>query len=359
MERTVNKSLEDATESLRLVYGPAVWQAADLQVNQSWIWRLNALELEEIDAALKSAQQCGKSMPTLNCEDFFLPTLGPRLVAAAHDLDAGLGCLLIKGLDVEHYHTDEITNIYWGIGRHLGTPMTQNAAGDLVGNIRNSGRNIGEKNVRGYTTRNRMMPHCDPMDLVSLLCLNPARTGGQSLLASASAIYNEICRTHPEYLPTLFRGYHYDLRGEGPAGSPDEVTCNRVPVFSWWQGRMSCRFHGRSIREGMKKAGCPLEGVDVDAVDYVEALAVDERYRFKMNLEKGDIQILNNYAVLHARDEFDDWPEQDRRRHLLRLWINLDPTIARPLDPIFAARHNTGPRGAICAQSNHSGWVPQ
>lgn len=349
----------DTTELLRLVDGPSVWRAADLRANESWIWRLNAVDLAEIDAALKSAQQYGKSMPTLCCKDFPLPTLGPRLAIAARDLDTGQGCLLIKGLDVGRYNEDEITDIYWGIGRYLGTPMTQNAAGALVGNIRDSGRTIGEKNVRGYTTKNRMLPHCDPMDIVSLLCIHSAKTGGQSLIASTCAIYNEVCITHPEYLPTLLRGYYYDLRGEGPAGDSNEVTENRVPVFSWWRGQMSCRFHGRSIREGMKKAGQLLQGIDADAVDYVELLAVDERFRFDMDLEQGDIQVLNNYTVLHARDEFEDWPEQDRRRHLLRLWINLDPAIARPLDPVFAAKNNTGPRGAIHVQSEHSGWVPQ
>jgi hypothetical protein len=350
---------DDTIELLKPVNGPEVWQAADLRADQSWIWCLNTTDLAEIDSALNTAGKNGKSMPGISREDFPLPTLGPRLAIAARDLDTGRGCLLIKGLDLGRYNKDEITNIYWGIGRYLGTPMIQNAAGDLIGNICNSGRTIGEKNVRGYTTKNRMMPHCDPMDIVSLLCIHSAKTGGRSLIVSASAIYNEICRTHPDYLPTLFLGYHYDLRGEGPAGSPDEVTGNRVPVFSLCEGRLSCRFHGRSIREGMKKAGHPLKGIDADAVDCVESLAVDKRFRFDMSLEQGDIQILNNYAVLHARDEFEDWPEQDRRRHLLRLWINLDPTMARPLNPIFAARHNTGPRGAIQAQSEHSGWVPQ
>jgi hypothetical protein len=350
---------DDTTEPLRLVDGPAVWHAGDLHADESWIWRLSADDLVEIDAALKSAQQNGVRMPTLRREDFPLPTLGPRLAATARDLDTGRGCLLLKGLELGQYQEDEIRDIYWGMGRYLGTPMIQNAAGALIGSVRDSGRTIGEKNVRGYTTKNRMLPHCDPMDVVGLLCIHPAKRGGQSLIASTGAIYNEICRKHPEYLPTLLRGYHYDLRGEGPSGNSDEVTDNRVPVFSWWQDRMSCRFHGRSIREGMKKANEPLQGIDADAVDYVETLAADDRFRFDMDLELGDIQILNNYAVLHARDGFEDWPEQAKRRHLLRLWINLDASIARPLDPVFAAKNNTGPRGAIHVQSDHSGWVPQ
>ena len=349
----------DTTDPLQLIDGPAVWRAADLRADESWIWRLTDDDLAEIHRAIETAQRNGVHMPDIQRADFPLPTLGPRLAAAAQNLDTGRGCLLIKGLDVERYGVETARDVYWGMGQYLGTAMIQNAAGDLIGNIRDSGRTIGEKNVRGYTTKNRMLPHCDPMDIVGLLCIHPAKSGGQSLIASTGAIYNEVCRTHPEYLPTLFRGFHYDLRGEGPTGNPDEVTDNRVPVFSWWQGRMSCRFHGRSIREGMKKAGQPLTGIDKAAVDYVESLAADDRFRFDMDLEQGDIQILNNYAVLHARDAFEDWPERDKRRHLLRLWINLDPSIARPLDPVFAAKNNTGPRGAIHVQTDHSGWVPQ
>ena len=129
---------DDTTELLRLVDGPAVWRAVDLRADESWIWHLNTVDLAEIDSALKSAQQYGKSMPTLCCEDFPLPTLGPRLAAVARDLDTGRGCLLIKGLDVVGYHEGEITDIYCGIGRYLGTPMIQNAAGALVGNTRDS-----------------------------------------------------------------------------------------------------------------------------------------------------------------------------------------------------------------------------
>tara|TARA_Y100001934_G_C12376525_1_gene789545 strand:- start:1102 stop:2130 length:1029 start_codon:yes stop_codon:yes gene_type:complete len=342
-----------------MIDGPAVWQAVDLRADESWIWRLTASDLAEIDCAIDTARANGVGLPDMTKAAFPLPNLGPRLAAAAQDLDTGCGCLLIKGLDVNRYGVDVIRDVYWGIGQYLGTAMVQNAAGDLIGNIRDSGRTIGEKNVRGYTTKNRMLPHCDPMDIVGLLCIHPAKSGGRSLIASTCAIYNEICREHPEYLPVLFRGYHYDLRGEGPTGDPDEITNNRVPVFSWWHGRMSCRFHGRSIREGMKKAGQPIAGLDKAAVDYVEALAVDDRFRFDMDLEQGDIQILNNYAVLHARDAFEDWPEQNRRRHLLRLWVNLDPSVARPLDPVFATKNNTGPRGAIHAQASHSGWVPR
>jgi hypothetical protein len=88
---------DDTKELLRLVDGPAVWYAVDLCADETWIWRPNAEDLLEINAALKSAHQCGKIMPTLCCEDFPLPTLRPRLAAAARDLDIGQGVLLIKG----------------------------------------------------------------------------------------------------------------------------------------------------------------------------------------------------------------------------------------------------------------------
>ena len=50
-----------------------------------------------------------------------------------------------------------------------------------------------------------------------------------------------------------------------------------------------------------------------------------------MDLEPGDIQLLNNSVVLHARTDFVDYEEPERRRHLLRLWLNVE--TGRSVDP--------------------------
>ncbi len=338
------------------VSGPAVWQAEDLAANQDWVQTFSDLELEELHEALLNVESRSLEAPEFGADDFPLPTLAGRFQKAAQSLETGCGCLLLKGFNPDRYSLTQIKIIYWGLGLHFGTPVTQNAAGDLIGNVRNSGRSSTEKNVRGYTTRNSLRPHCDPSDVVTLLCVSTALSGGRSQLSSASAIYNEIRATHPEYLPCLMRGFHYDLRGEGPSGDADEVTENRLATFSWHQGKLSCRFNARSIIDGQRKYGEPLSDLELAAVRCVESLAEDDRFRYDMDFNVGDIQILNNYSILHSRSAFED--DAKGGRHLLRLWLNLDPQIARPLDSAFANKNNTGPRGGIHVHENHAGWVP-
>jgi len=126
---------------------------------------------------------------------------------------------------------------------------------------------------------------------------------------------------------------------------PDEVTFNKVPVFSYFDGRLSCRFNGKTILDGQSKAGAPLQGLALDAVNKVNELAMDPELRLDLAFQEGDIQILNNYLILHARGGFEDHLEPERRRNLLRLWINLHH--GRKLAPEFANRLNTGPRGGV------------
>ena len=126
------------------------------------------------------------------------------------------------------------------------------------------------------------------------------------------------------------------------------MTFNKVPVFSFYDGRLSCRFNAKTIIDGQTKAGAPLDGLALDAVNKVRELAMDEDFRFDLTFRQGDIQILNNYMILHARNGFEDFPEQHRWRNLLRLWVNLHN--GRQLAPEFADRLNTGPRGGVKVQ---------
>ena len=74
-----------------------------------------------------------------------------------------------------------------------------------------------------------------------------------------------------------------------------------------------------------------------------------------MTFERGDIQLLSNHSILHARDEFEDFDEPERKRRLLRVWLNfLD---GRPLADRFADRFNTGPRNGIQVQEGAGYWV--
>ena len=120
---------------------------------------------------------------------------------------------------------------------------------------------------------------------------------------------------------------------------------------------MSCRYNGKTIQDGMRKAGKPLTEEEVAIVEYIRDIADTDTYRYNINFEIGDIQYLSNYSVLHARTSYEDWPEESRRRRLFRIWFNLHH--GRKLDPVFADKNNTGPRGGIRPVEGAGYWADE
>jgi len=323
----------------------SAWRASDLAADSSWIYELTDDDVSELNQAIAGIQFRGLGPISFGRADFPLPRLGNLISRLLHQLEFGRGCALIRGLPVGHYDAKMLSILYWGLGSHLGQPISQNAQGELIAHVRDTGRDYKQKNVRGYLTRAPLAPHSDSCDVVGLLCVSAARTGGSSIFASSMTIYNEILAHHPEYLEALYRGFHYDLRGEGATGDPNEVTRRRVPVFSYFDGRLSCRFNGRSIENGMTKAGVPLSALEQEAIDYIAELVWRSDIGFRMSFRAGDIQLLNNHVMLHAREGYEDHNDEGRKRDLMRLWLNL--YAGRKLAPDFADRFNTGPRGGV------------
>ncbi|MAH85653.1 MAG: hypothetical protein CMF65_13885 [Magnetovibrio sp.] len=338
--------------------GPDVWHADMLAADNRWTHILNDSDRIELHNALNQVKASGLNIFHFDRTDFKLPRLGSRIREIMEDVERGRGLALLRGLNIDKYNLNDLTLLYWCLGVHMGKPISQNARGDLIGNVRDTGKSYDSLNIRGYTTNAALPPHCDPADIVSLLCVEAAPIGGQSLIANAPAIFNEIMSNDPELLEPLFRGFHFDLRGEGTTGEINEVTRHRVPVFHWLAGRLSCRYNRRTIIDGQNKAGRPLSGLELRAINRVAELAEDDRFRFEMTLLPGDIQILSNHTVLHFRRAFENHKTASSERHLLRLWGNVDEELARPLEPEFAERLNNGPRGGVFITESHAGWVP-
>ena len=327
------------------VTGRAVWTAADLAADTNWIYVLNKIECEDIYQVTKSARGRGVTPESFEQSDFPLTTLLPTLKGLAIELSNGRGCIIIRGLPVDDYDEDELQLAYWGIATQFGRGISQNSKGQRMAAVTDHGNDIAKGNTRGYTTNAALYPHSDMCQMTGLLCVQPAESGGESQIASSLSVYNHIQRTKPEFLETLFRGFHHDLRGEGPKASIDEVTNHRVPVFSEYEGWLSCAFNPKICINGEKKRGTPVSKADTQALEYISKVAVLPEFSFEINLQRGDIQIVNNHTVLHSRSEFTDSPDPSKRRKLLRLWLN--PHLQRPLERNFADRYNTGPNNGV------------
>ncbi len=327
-----------------LVTGPSVWRGADFTGDDRWIHVLTAPERTELIGAVARVKANRQQCYEFGKCDFPLPLLESAITRFLDELEDGRGFVMLRGLPVADLSDEELYLLYWGLGVHLGTPLTQNRKGERIVEIADRGIRYG-KQVRGYTTDAQLMPHSDAADLVALLCVHPAQTGGASCITSAMTIYNEILRHHPEYLPVLHRGFRHNMRGEGATGDPNEVTNNTIPVFSHFAGKLSCHFNRRLIEQGADKLGHALTTLEKAAIDHVNALALSPEIRFDMEFKTGDVQILNNHLVLHSRQAFKDDPAAPHGRRLLRLWTNAPN--GRPLAPEFADRTNGGPRGGM------------
>lgn len=296
------------------ITGPAAWTARDFENDTSWICDLSPENIADIDAALARASEAGIAFPRLTRQDFPLPSLRARFAEIADTLENGRGFLLMRGLPVDRYSEEEINLIYYAFGLHLGEPVGQNPKGDLLGKVMNVA-DPTDKNARVYETNLYLPYHTDPSDVVGLLCLRKARRGGLSSLVSVASVYNEILENHPAYLGLFYKQFYYAHLGSGtPALSS---------LFNYHQGKLSCRYLRQYVELGHEIMGHPLSAVEKEALDLFDEIMHRDTLRIDMMLEPGDIQFANNYMVLHSRTDFEDHPEPDRRRKMLRLWLKM------------------------------------
>jgi hypothetical protein len=284
------------------------------------VFDLTDAHLDEVERALVHAESTCDDVLDITRESFPLPTLGPALVDVARELIDGRGVVLIRGVPVERYGKARASSIYWGVGMHLGLPWPQNAKGHLLGDVTDQGRSAADPTSRGNEIGGIAFPfHSDGSDLVGLFCLDAGASGGASLVANAVAIHNELVRTEPELAAELYEPMPYDFRGEQTPGAPGWYT---MPVFSRRGDRLFVRYIRPYIESSRRHddAPRPTEAAR-EAMNRVDAMCADPRFHVAMTMQPGDMQFVNNYHVLHARDAYADDRPAGRIRHLKRLWL--------------------------------------
>ena len=303
------------------IQGPSVWRAGDFQNDDHWIYRLTERDIEDLETALQIQQACPRPFPSFGRSDFPLPHLAPRLAAFAEELENGRGFVLIRGLPIDRFTDDDINSIYFGLGLTLGQPVGQNPQGDLIGQVMNVG-DPNDKNTRVYQT-NRYLPyHTDPSDVVGLLCIRKAKTGGLSSLVSVHAVYNELLSRFPEYLGLFYKQWYYAHLGEDLPSA--------TSLFAMHEGKLNFRYLRQYIELGHDVREHPLSDVETEALDILDSIIQMPELRLDMMLEPGDIQLANNHLVLHSRTSFEDFDEQHKRRKLLRLWLKMPNARKQP-----------------------------
>lgn len=301
---------------LPLVNDASAWKGADFENDESWIYTLSANDVEELASAAQRCLKRGLEVTDIRARDFLLDFLGSSITAWAETINNGRGFLLVRGLPKDRFNDDEVRAMFWGIGLYLGVPVSQNSYGEMLGDVYDEGVKMGTGRVRGYRTNQRLMFHTDRCDIVGLLCVRSARSGGLSSIVSSTRVYNEIVKDHPEYMQPLMNGYIYVNVEEG-----GDLSTYRVPVYNVHENVVSCRILRNTIENARKMGYAEYDDLETAALDYMDELVNREDLRLDMMLERGDMQFINNYTTLHARTAFEDFPEPERRRHMVRLWL--------------------------------------
>jgi hypothetical protein len=336
----------------KIVQLPSAWYGRDLAKDTSWLVQLTPQDLAEIAAAVDGVKKQGLPLAQVGRSSFPLPAPEAKLSSWLDEIRIGHGFVVVRGLNAADYADDDVGLIFWGIGSYLGVAVRQNPRGDLLGHVYDHGRDSGDIDVRGYETNAYLPYHTDSCDLVGLLCLRRAKRGGLSSIVSSVTIHNEILRLHSEYLRPLYDGFYYIKREA--ALSEDPVTKYRLPVYGAKDGQISARLVRNQINAACAKTGKPLTSLELAALDFVDTLSRDPEIHLDMDLQVGDMQLCNNYTIMHSRTGFEDFPEPERRRHMIRLWLTFRER--RPMGEDFLEhnrlRSEPGYRGRVSGRGN-------
>ena len=320
---------------------PAAWRGDELFTRDDALLQLGVDDVADLNAALERSSAV--PLEEIAPSEFPLPGLGPKLQALSDALERRTGVVRVLGLPVDEYDEPQLARLFWGLCRHLGTPVSQSAAGERLFHVRDEGFAPSDARARGPNSKRTLAFHTDRCDVIAFLCVRQARSGGENQLISSVTLYNEILARRPDLLAVLMEPYYYQRHN---VDSGNELAWCRQPVFSFQEGH----FAGSLLRVLIERAYQSPELPDMtdlqrEALDYLEEVAEEDALRVTFRQQPGDILLVNNWVTLHRRLEFEDEPDPALRRHLLRLWLSVPNS--RPLDPLFKDNYGATAAGAL------------
>ena len=303
------------------VVDPAVWAGSEMAARSGWIHTLTDSDIAALGDLVKRVRaRIGDNADGLlgiTADDLDFGAFAAPMAEIFHQMKDGRGFQLIRGMPVTDWDRIELAIAYWAIGLHIGTPLSNNPDGDMIGHVTDMGLDYENPNHRGYQTSAHMLFHTDQCDVVTLLCLQTAQSGGQSKVVSAPAVYNEMIRRRPDLVTELTADMFWTKHGEV---TPGENPWYKMAVFNYLDGYLTTAGGYKHIEKGHALPGNPpLTVAQKEAFALMAEL--NEELHLSMNFEIGDIQLLNSHVTMHSRTSYQDWPDPEKRRRLWRLWL--------------------------------------
>jgi len=298
----------------------AAWRAADLDRDRRWVFRLTDDECEAMRRALRRGRIEGKPLLAYRQADF---DFGAALLPVRRALDEaqhGLGAALVKNLPREGLSAAEYELLTWALGLYLGVARPQDKLSRYINMVKDVGTVYRSAGGRGYSSNAELDFHIDSGDVVLLSCYNQAPSGGDSLCASAVAAFRQLAAERPDLAGALFEPYPFSRQNEQ---APGEAPSSEIPVIGIEGDELFCNWNRNRIVNGEKIEGARrITPAQREAMELLDAIVRRPEFMYSMRLEPGDLQILSNHTALHSRTAFEDWPEDEKKRLLYRLWLS-------------------------------------
>lgn len=312
------------TRTRRPMIGSKVWDRGTFD-DETYLVRVEPHQAEACVHVVSELRRRGKRIDSVEAADFSHPALAELAEAISKHVHSVAGFVLLRGLPLDGWTDEEASMLYWGLGTYLGRPLPQNRAGDRVYLVQDTGATLME--ARGSKTNLGMIYHTDSAaafvgsrpDILALMCLRKAVSGGESLMVSGHTAYNILLSTRPDLVQVLYGEFLYD-RSKDTAEGEDPVS--RGSVFTETEQGVHIRYNRLHIELGQHLSGNPLTALQREALDAFDAILNDPANAIAFTMEPGDVVFADNHTTLHNRSAFTDATEVDKRRCLVRLWLS-------------------------------------
>ncbi|KAJ6480284.1 hypothetical protein C8R45DRAFT_1005082 [Mycena sanguinolenta] len=327
-------------------FGPQPWKADDVRRHNSWILRLSPEEVDGFRVASVHALKTNKPLLDMTRADFPLPECSRLALERAIATTQGRwGMCLVKGFPTDEWSEAEMRVAYWGMSLYMGVGRTQNRASEIINDVRDAGGSYKVKGGRGYNTNAGLDFHQDSCDVVALLCRRTAKSGGTSKVMSSLALRERVAELRSDLLSVLEdENWFHSFQG---AQDPSQPGFYRCSIFGDNAGFRCARTNRKNTVAAQDDfAEVPrLTKLQEEALDLLDTIMPTDEYCYSMELEKGDMQLLNSFVTLHSRTPFTDHEDPDQKRHLMRLWLSI-PT-SQPLPAKWAEYWGDVRAGAV------------
>ena len=334
-----------------IVESPAAWTAASLAADTRWTFSLTDIARRDLVQAVGRAHDPEKTLLDYRRSDFDLGAATEPLAAAFHEAKHGHGIALVQGLPRDSLNEAQFELLTWAIGLHEGVPRPQGKASQYLSAVRDAGTVYRSSGGRGYSSNAELDFHTDSADVVVLTCFNRAKAGGRSMVTSSIAAHNQIVKTRPELADALHQPFYFSRQAEQ---ANDESPFYPNPIFDTCEGRLFSKWNRNRLTMAQQFEGVPaLTQRQHEATDMLDSVLRQPDLMYSMDLQPGDMQILNNHVMLHSRTNFEDHHDPAHKRLLFRLWIAPPDSVRLPKSwlPAYRSIEPGTVRGGIIGQA--------